>query len=219
MHRLQQHILYALATNERLSYARLKPEVVEGNAFMYHLRSLIKKGYIAHTDIWYHLTPDGQLYVDQVSLKTFTPPLQPKIVILMVAHNEAGDVLLFKRNRHPLINKVGLPYGKIHSNESIYEAAARELRKKTGYEASFAYHSSGTMKIHEQGELTSYILFLIVIATQLQGTMLEIASAGKPMWRKLQDIDSNELIPSVRDVLKLAEQSSKPHFEEINYDL
>lgn len=219
MHRLQQHILYALATNEQLSYARLKPEEVEGNSFMYHLRSLTKKGYIAHTDKWYHLTPDGQLYVDQVSLKTFTPPLQPKIVILMVAHNEAGEILLFKRNRHPLINKVGLPYGKLHSNESIFEAAARELRKKTGYEASFAYHSSGTMKINEGSELTSYILFLIVIATQLKGNILEIASAGKPIWGKLQDIDSNDLIPSVRDVLKLAEQSSQPNFEEISYDL
>lgn len=219
MHRLQQHILYALATNERLRYARLKPDEVEGNSFMYHLRSLIKKGYIAHTDEWYHLTSEGQLYVDQVSLKTFTPPLQPKIVILLVSRNEAGEVLLFKRNRHPLINKVGLPYGKIHANESIYEAAARELLKKTGYEASFAYHSTGSMKIHEGSELTSYILFLIVIATQLKGTMLEIASAGKPIWGTIQDIDPSDLIPSVRDILRIADQSSQSKFEEISYDL
>ncbi len=219
MHRLQQHILYALATNERLSYARLKPDEVEGNSFMYHLRSLTKKGYIAHTDKWYFLTPDGQLYVDQVSLKTFTPPLQPKIVMLFVARNETGEILFFKRNRHPLINKIGLPYGKIHSNETIYQAAARELRKKTGYEASFSYHSSGTMKIHEGGELTSYILFLVIIATQIKGSMLEIASAGKPLWGKLKDIDSTELIPSVSDVLKIAEQSPGQNFIEISYDL
>ncbi len=219
MHRLQQHILFALATNERLSYARLKPDEIEGNSFMYHLRSLIKKGYIAHTDKWYHLTPEGQLYVDQVSLKTFTPPLQPKIVILIVAHNEADEILLLKRNRHPLINKIGLPYGKLHSNESINEAAARELRKKTGYEASFTYHSSGIMKIHEQGELTSYILFLIMKATNLKGTLLDIATAGKPVWGNLHDIDPSNLIPSVQDVVKISEQSAQSNFKEISYDI
>jgi ADP-ribose pyrophosphatase YjhB (NUDIX family) len=202
-----------------LNYARLKPDDIEGNSFMYHLRCLIKKGYIAHTDKWYQLTSEGQLYVDQVSLKTFTPPLQPKIVILIVAHNSAGETLFFKRNRHPLINKVGLPYGKLHSNESIYEAAARELRKKTGYEAEFEYHSSGTMRIFEQGELTSYILFLIVKATQLTGTMIDVASAGKPLWGRLDDLDTSDLIPSVHDVLKISEQTHSSNFEEIRYDL
>ncbi len=218
MHRLQQHILYALATNERLRYARLKPEEVEGNSFMYHLRALTKQGYIAHTDEWYHLTPAGQLYVDKVSLKTFRPPLQPKIVLLMLAQNEAGETLLFQRNRHPLINKIGLPYGKLHSNETIYEAAARELRKKTGYEASFNYHSSGTMKIHEDGELTSYILYIIITLSDLKGEIREMATGGKPFWAQAEDVDPTLLIPSVKDVIRIAADGAG-HFEEIIYDL
>ena len=219
MHRLQQHILYALATNERLRYARLKPEEIEGNSFMYHLRGLIKQGHVAHIGEWYQLTPAGQLYVDKISLKTFTPPLQPKIVLLMVARNDSGEVLLFKRNRHPLINKIGLPYGKLHSNESIYEAAARELQKKTGYEATFAYQSSGTMKIYEDGELTSYIMYLLISVTNLSGSKLDIASAGTPIWSKVESIDPAILIPSVHDMLRIETAPSNSQFAEIIYNL
>lgn len=217
MHRLQQHILYSLATNERLRYARLKPEEVEGNAFMYHLRCLTKLGYIAHIDEWYQLTPEGQLYVDKVSLKTFNPPLQPKIVLLMVAQNAQGQVLLFKRNRHPLINKVGLPYGKIHANETIEQAAARELRKKTGYEAKFTYKSSGIIKNHEQGELTSYILCLIISVTAITGTMLEKASAGIPFWDSLENIDPEILISNVPDIISLASSPNQAIFTELSF--
>ena len=219
MHRLQQQILYALATNKRLRYARLKPEDVEGNAFMYHLRSLTKLGYIAHADEWYHLTPEGQLFIDQVSLKTFEPRVQPKIVILMVAQNDSGQILLYRRQRQPLINKVGLPYGKLHADETIYEAAARELYKKTGYTGTFNYMSSGTMKIFEDGEMTSYILYTILKVTEISGDMLGTASSGTPFWSGINAIEQTELIPSVKDILNLGHAEGKNVFVELEYRL
>lgn len=219
MHRLQQHILYSLATNERLLYSRLKPEEVEGNAFTYHLRSLTKLGYIAHADEWYYLTSEGKLYIDQVSLKTFIQPLQPKIVLLMVARNLSGEILFFERNRHPLINRLGFPYGKIHANETIQQAAARELRKKTGYNGTFKYHSTGTMKFYEKGELTSYIMYLLITVTDIVGNILDKASAGKSLWSFVDILDSNILIPSVHDILQIESSPNVGLMTELSYDL
>ena len=218
MHQLQQHILKALTNNASLRYARLKPEEVEGNAFMYHLRQLIKAGYVSHIDENYSLTSQGKLYVDRVRLKTFTTPLQPKIVILIVARNNEGEVLCFERGRHPLINMVGLPYGKLHVNETIEAAAARELKKKTGYSADFRYHSNGIMKIHECGELTSYILFLLVEAENLMGELLAEYRSGRAYWTKPELIDADKLLPSLPDTLKLID-SEPGVFTELSYDL
>jgi len=218
MHRLQQHILKSLTNNASLRYARLKPDEVEGNAFMYHLKQLIQAGYIEHVDENYSLTAQGKLYIDRVRLKTFTAPLQPKIVILIVARNDKGELLCYERGRHPLINMVGLPYGKLHVDESIEESAAREFAKKTGYHADFHYHSSGIMKITEAGELTSYIQFLLVIAENVSGHMLEKYNSGRAFWSKLEDVPKEKLIPSIPEVLKIAE-SEPGGFTELSYDL
>ena len=218
MHQLQQHILKALTNNASLRYARLKPEEVEGNAFMYHLRQLIKAGHVSHIDEKYSLTSQGKLYVDRVRLKTFTAPLQPKIVILIVARNDAGEVLCFERGRHPLINMVGLPYGKFHVNETLEAAATRELKKKTGYTASFRYHSNGIMKIHEKGELTSYILFLLLEADKLTGDLLPEYRSGRAFWSKPDLIEQNKLLPSLPDTLKLIDKNIID-FTELTYDI
>lgn len=218
MHKLQQHILKSLTNNASLRYARLKPEDVEGNAFMYHLKQLIKTGYVEHTGEKYTLTSQGKLYVDRVRLKTFTAPLQPKIVILIVARNEAGELLCYERARHPLINMIGLPYGKLHIDETLEQSAARELRKKTGYDADFRYQCSGIMRIREAGELTSYISFLLVEATNIRGKMLENYRSGNAFWIKPEDIPTAKRIPTLGDSLKLIDEKVAG-FSEFTYDL
>ena len=218
MHNLQQHILKQLTNNASLRYARLKPEEVEGNAFMYHLKQLIKAGYIKHTDEHYSLTPQGKLYVDRVRLKTFTAPLQPKIVILIVARNEAGELLCYERYRNPLINMIGLPYGKLHIDETLEESAAREFKKKTGYEADFKYFSSGIMRIHEASELTSYISFLLVEATNIRGDKLETYRSGRAFWVKPELIPNDKLIPTIHDCLRLIDKKATG-FNEFSCDL
>lgn len=218
MHRLQQHILTELATHDGLRYARLKPDEVEGNAFMYHLRQLIKAGYIAHTDEHYRLTAEGKLYVDRVRLKSFTTPLQPKIVILIHATNEQGQTLLYERSRQPLIHMTGLPYGKLHAAETLEQAAARELRKKSGYEADFSYHCSGISRISEGGELTSYILFILVCATNLRGQLLPEYRSGRAYWANPVAITPNKLIPTTTDMLGFVGRPAGG-FYDLSYDL
>jgi hypothetical protein len=46
MHRLQQHILSQLIHYPERRYADLKPDEVEGNLFMYHLRQLMAAGWV-----------------------------------------------------------------------------------------------------------------------------------------------------------------------------
>jgi ADP-ribose pyrophosphatase YjhB (NUDIX family) len=218
VHKLQQHILKSLTNNASLRYARLKPEEVAGNAFMYHLKQLIKAGYVEHNDESYSLTPQGKLYIDRVRLKTFTVPLQPKIVILIVARNEAGELLCYERARNPLINMVGLPYGKLHIDETLEESAAREFNKKTGYDADFTYHSSGIMRIREAGELTSYISFLLVEATNIRGEMLDNYRSGRAFWTRPELISADKLIPTLNDSLRLIDENIT-NFSEFTYDL
>src|SRR5437899_3164953 len=118
MHRLQQHILYQLMRHHDRRYANLKPEDVEGNLFMYHLRQLISKDWVAkREDGHYELTAAGHRHVDGLSFNTLTPRAQPRIVTLLVCRNKAGEYLFLRRKRQPLLGMVGFPYGKIHLGE------------------------------------------------------------------------------------------------------
>lgn len=110
MHRLQQHIIHQLILHPSLRYARLKPDEVEGNLFMYHLRQLMKEGLVTkRSDGQYELAAEGKLYADRLSLQSFTPRVQPKIVTLIACQNEHDEWLLYERKRQPLIGQIGFP--------------------------------------------------------------------------------------------------------------
>lgn len=219
MHRLQQHILGRLIRHETQRYADLKPAEVEGNLFMYHLRQLTKAGWVAkRPDGLYELTTEGQRYADTLSLTTFSPRVQPRIVTLVVCRNDAGQYLFYRRRRQPLLGMAGFPYGKIHLGETITAAAERELKEKTGLSAELTHRGDGYVTIYQHDEPVSQIMFHLFYGEHPSGRLLPDTTAGKPFWANLGEADDT-FMPSVADLLKLLDETppNERFFTELTY--
>jgi 8-oxo-dGTP pyrophosphatase MutT (NUDIX family) len=215
MHRLQQHILSQLIRNPNRRYADLKPAEVEGNLFMYHMKSLMKAGYVEKADSVYRLTPEGLRYADGLSLETFAPRKQPRIVTLLVCRNETGQYLLLKRNRQPLLGKTGFPYGKIHLGETIAQAAARELHEKAGLSATLVHRGDGYVTIYDQAEPVSEIFFHLFAGTNVSGR-LKSGKGGEVFWGNV-DLRDPSLMPSVPDLIRQLNETDGRFFTELVY--
>jgi 8-oxo-dGTP diphosphatase len=219
MHRLQQHILNELMRHSTRRYADLKPHEVEGNLFMYHLRHLMNDGLVAkRTDGLYELSPEGQRFADGFSLKEFAPRAQPRIVTLIVCHNEAGEYLFWRRKRQPMIGWAGFPYGKIHLGETIATAAQRELHEKTGLEAKLSHRGDGYVSIYQAGEPVSQIMFHLFYGQNPTGKLHKESKDGSAFWSRPDAVKGN-VLPSVADLLKLVSDNSGHFFQEFTYHL
>ena len=91
MHSLQSHILKKLTLDTTLRYGDLKPQGVESNRFVYHLKKLIDDRLIDKMAGGYKLTIKGKRFVGKLSLGTFQPRFQPKIVTVIICKNERGE--------------------------------------------------------------------------------------------------------------------------------
>lgn len=218
MHEIQKHILKKLSLAKKCKYSELKPAGTESNKFAYHLQALISAGLIAiirggalkeSKDSGYGLTPKGKHFVDTISFETFKPRIQPKIVTLLVLEQKNPNkkdepmYLMYKRRKSPFINHIGFPYGKIHLEERIYEAAERELKEKTGLNAKLVHKGDVYLTVHDETELVSHMLCHIFAASNPSGILKTGDPTGECFWAKLSDIPRRQLIPGVLQIEKL----------------
>ncbi|MBI2054983.1 MAG: NUDIX domain-containing protein [Candidatus Sungbacteria bacterium] len=215
MHFIQQHILKLLTYGGAKRYSDLKPSGVEGNRFMYHLNRLIAGGYIRKTKSGYFLAAFGNRYVDKLSLKTFTPRIQPKIVTVLLCRNKAGEYLTYTRNHEPFKNLLAFPYGKLHLTETIYEAAARELKEKTGLAGKLSHRGDVYLKIFLEKEFITHMLCHVFEGKDLKGTLVKESDYGSCRWQALDAAKSKEWIPGFLEIEKLCRKGPARFFDEL----
>ena len=219
MHALQQHILKELTLNGSQRFAQIKPQRIDGNQFVYHLRALERTGYVRHAGSEYRLTPAGKRYVERVSLKEFKERIQPKIVTLAVVKNTKGEYLLYRRRRVPMRNLIGFPYGKIHLGERLAEAAQRELEEKTGLAAALKLRGHVYLTIHDEEELVTQMLAHIFVGREPLGDLRDAFAAGDSFWARLEEIPRQELMPGVLQILELLGSGNRHFFGEYFLDI
>jgi ADP-ribose pyrophosphatase YjhB (NUDIX family) len=211
MHYIQKHILRELTLHKSQRFAQLRPKQVESNLFIYHLKALIKEGYVQkNTSGSYGLAPAGKRFVDRISMEKFEPRIQPKILTLLIIKNKRGELLLWKRKKQPFLGKIGFPTGKIHLGESLGEAAKRELAEKTAVTASLKHVGDGYLTIFESKELISQVLFHCFVGTAKSNNFMKHANLH---WGKL--ITETELIPGAKEIYAAASKAKGHFFVEI----
>lgn len=214
MHRIQTHILARLAGKGYYRrYSELKPKDVEGNVFMYHLRRLIELGYVRKKDDGYELAPKGLQFIDTLSMKTWQPRIQPKIVTLIVCQNSKGEWLLYRRMKSPFYGMVGFPYGKVHLGERLEEAVLRECEEKIKIAVSQAAHiGDAYVVVYEEGEVISHMLAHVFRAELPKGSGEKVG--GDCFWAKVDDPADPEYIPGFTEIFRIVaeRQAAEPRF-------
>lgn len=219
MHPIKKQILYQLITNSSLPYSKLKPNDVESNLFIYHLKQLITEDLVVKkNDGKYELSDEGKKYADNLSLKNLQPRIQPKIVTLIVCKNNKGEVLLYKRKRQPFLGLVGFPYGKIHLGEKISEAALRELKEKTGLVSKLSHKGDAYLTTFKDDKLISQMFCHVFAGEDPKGELVVKSEIGECFWENIKNSKADKFMPGFDDVYNLINKPLRNlFFEEFVY--
>jgi len=211
MHNIQKDILQKLSTKKSARYVDLKRKDVDGNLFVYHLNSLKKQGLISMKDRLYILTSAGKQLLSRMSFDTFKERIQPKIVTTIIIE-ERGKYLLYRQKRAPFIDCVSFPYGKIHLDESLEDAAERELKEKTGFTAKLKHRGDAYITVHDETELVTQTLHHVFSGKEVKGEIRTDYSGGDCFWDSFEEIDSKKILPGVKQMLEVMKKSKDNHF-------
>lgn len=168
--------------------------------YQYHLLQLRKDGYIAKDGVFYYLTGRGLAYADRHSTTLKKTRSQPKLITVIFITNNRGEVLLVPRTRQPFMGMYNLPSGKIHLDETINAAAAREIHEKVDKEISgITLEHIGTAHITiSQADFTISDYVALLISAQAEPRAL-------PEGARFVDSLAPECSPLMPSVIELLE--------------
>ncbi len=205
-HHIQKRVIRLLVENENARYSDLKPKNIEGNVFSYHLQNLIKRELIAKdSEGSYYLTSIGKLYGINSSTKNKDILSQAHSIILLSV-KENNKWLLRKRLVQPMYGKIGFMHGEPMAGETIFESAKRILEYRCGLNGVFKVRGTGFICIKEREELVAYSNFTLLEGTDLTGVFYEKDSHGENTWYENPDFSSQEMIPSMLDMVSKIER-------------
>ncbi len=218
MHHIQKHILSVLTHNKTARFSQLRPPRTDSNLFSYHLKSLLKEKLVEKISEGYTLSAKGLALVDRLSMSSFEPRVQPKIITMAVILNNKGEVLMQQRKKQPFINKLTLPSGKLHlEDDSILKAAQREVDEKTGLKISNLKHVGDFyITVKRDKETISSVLAHLFLSKLKNKPSLPLGSE----WRKVDNLNSKDLAPAIEKIIKSVANGATDVFEElkVNYE-
>lgn len=136
MHKDQKNIIRNLIYSPSLSFAKLNSSNISSDRFNFHLKQLIKSGYVLKQDNGlYTLTEQGKevsLRVDGLS-KEVSKQGVIGVVVLPVRDKKGNkEYLIQKRLKSPFYGVYGFVSGKVDMCEYVNRCAKRELKEETG---------------------------------------------------------------------------------------
>jgi 8-oxo-dGTP pyrophosphatase MutT (NUDIX family) len=212
-HHIQKYIIGVLYHQRIARFRDLRPPRVDTNLFSYHLKLLLKAGFLEKCDGGYTLGRAGLLYVDRVSEARMNVRTQPKIVTMLVIQNGDGDVLLQRRTKQPYIDSWTLPYGKLHIDDATIRAAAqREAMEKLGVSDATPRHAGDCyIRVYDGSELLTTTL-----AHVFRFDRDDIEAGDNLQWVRPHKLQQLTLAPAVEKIMTRAFFNDPYFFEEFD---
>lgn len=213
-HHVQRRILLQLRQNGPRTYAQLKPDGLEGNAYNYHLRELKKAKLVAQSNETYQLTNMGHLVSDAFSFATARLMLRPHHYIApLVTHND--KVLVYIPTREPMAGRYCLPSGKLHYGESIEEAIQREMeRRNLTNNYSFTDLCALNVRYVREGEVVVHRPGTIWHITYDGECAERQTESGITTWLPHEEVlESERSLPEVVEALKNLRNGTRSYID------
>jgi 8-oxo-dGTP pyrophosphatase MutT (NUDIX family) len=199
-----------------LRFSELKPDGMESNIFMYHLKQLIRSGYVAKCDDGYRLDHLGLQYVDGLSSTNLRLRKQPKLIAILALYGPGGRWLLVERKTQPYIGQRMFLSGKQHFGETMTRHAARELQEKIGVDIPLQYRGLAEISIHESGELLTQVVAHIHYGELQSDALPPPTTKFTFVWHDFAN-DTEPLMAGTRAIAEtLSDAASTPFVMELN---
>jgi ADP-ribose pyrophosphatase YjhB (NUDIX family) len=208
-----------LRAKDGIRYRDGRPSEIENDLYNYHLKQLVKSGYIEKLGYKYYLTNKGKKYIE------VEVPLDPQgnvsdlfrvNILAIVYRNNSGQVEILNqtRTRHPYYGDSGVIGGAVQNGEFIANAANRKLIQETGLSADFKLIGVvRKLRYDKHKRLFSDILFHICISNNFKGELKPETEFGENSWVNIDIAINNENIsiqgsPKVAEVLQILKENN-----------
>jgi len=219
MHHIQKEIILSLASISPQRFSELQPPRIPNNTFSYHLKRLVDFGYVLHDPVMGYTATRKALKLVQFRHEHKTArPTSPAVISILHVTNEIGEVLILNRSKQPFIDYFGLPSGLIHKGEAIEQAAERELKEKTGIDATGKLQFAGTLDFQylekDSADIFVHAIAFIYHYDHGNSTLPERTTEyGYLSWSGLT---REKILPEVRKVHELVQQP--PTLTSVSFD-
>lgn len=199
-HHIQKDILLRLSKAESLRFSELKPDTLESNAFMYHLRQLQKMKLVKKSQTGYTLSDGGLAYIDGFSFHDLKPRKQPKLISILAISNTKGEWLMARRKYQPYIHQYMFPSGKQHIGENPEDHVKRELAEKLGFDIPLTRRGLCDIRIYRGDAIITHVTSHVYSGTVLTDELPNETNQFSFDWVKPQD-ESIPLLAGTREIL------------------
>ena len=210
-HHIQKYILSTLLRRKYARFRDMRPPRTDTNLYSYHLKILMKLGYVEKHNEGYTLSAKGLAYVDRVNAASVKVREQPKIITMLLVQDGYGNVLMLRRDKQPYIDTWTLPYGKMHLDDSsVSLAARRESVEKLNFEPKHIRHAGSCyIRVYLGGELVTMTLAHIA-----RFETDDISSTDNLQWFSPLEVLKLDTGPAVNEIIARAFFGDDFFFEE-----
>lgn len=204
-HHIQRTIVYTLAFSDGMRFSELKPDELENKAFDYHLKKVIRAGFVEKgSDGSYRLTSEGKR-VGKGALKQQTRMINRaySTLLLAIRRSEDGAWLMMRRKVQPLIGLAGFMNASPVAECDIVDTAAQVCQEQTGLTGCFVVQGHGYFRTYTSGSLESFIHFTLLVCNDIQGALRQNSSLAEYYWDTDPDWSAPDMLPSTQTLHKM----------------
>lgn len=219
-HHIQKEIVYDLAFADAMRFSELKPPELENKAFDYHLKKVVRAGYVVkNADGTYSLTSEGKRLGKGVKKKQSRLIDRAYSVLLLAIQRKEDDAwLLVRRKTQPLLGLTGFMNAQPIAEQDALQTGAEICRQQTGLVGDFVVQGHGYFRIFRAGELESFIHFTLLKCTDIQGELSQNSELAEYYWDTDPDFSAPEMLPNMQTLHKMCE-ALPGQFVEKRFDI
>ena len=225
IHPVQAGILKVLIFAHEARFSDLNTTGLSTDHFTFHVKRLADNGLIEKLENGnYRLTTAGKEFAnrfDSDTAEAMKIERQAKLGVRILPIRKNGDrieYLLDQRLKQPYYGFYGFLGGKMKWGETIYEAAARELKEESGLEADLTLKSiKHKMDYTPDNKILEDKFFFRFRGDNVRGEFIDSYPGGRSVWLTKEEIQKlPDLFPDVLEGMESMEREGIA-YEENKY--